>query len=132
MISTFSAFLSSAASAIASATRHDPVGSAAFAALAFAGVVRALAAGARDAPPLVRLPPPSFFPFFTRVDATRSPSPPASAADLSLSVRDPLLRAELLEPHRAVRVELRRRDAHLGAEPELAAVVEPRRRVHEH
>ena len=28
----------------------------------------------------------------------------------------------MLEPHRPVGVELRRRDPHLGAEPELAAV----------
>src|SRR3974377_2182446 len=50
-----------------------------------------------------------------------SPPPPA-----------PFQGRELLHPHRAARVQLLGGDAHLGAEPELFAVHEARRGVHQH
>src|SRR3954452_19606663 len=54
----------------------------------------------------------------------------ASGTDVSVTPDDVLERAELAQPDRPARVELLRRVADLGAEPELAAVGEARRGVH--
>ena len=55
-----------------------------------------------------------------------------SAADLAVAPDDVLVGGELAQAHRAARVQLLRRDADLGAEAELLAVGEARRRVHDH
>src|SRR5690606_33627196 len=54
---------------------------------------------------------------------------PGRLPDLALAVYHPLQGGEAAQPHRPVGVELRRADADLGPEPELAAVVEAARRV---
>src|SRR6476620_4316113 len=51
--------------------------------------------------------------------------------DLALTLHDPLRRGELGQAHRAAGVQLLRRNTHFGAQAQLAAVGEPRGRVHD-
>ena len=64
--------------------------------------------------------------------AGRSSSSPRSRPHLPVAAYDPLQRRQLLHSHGAARVQLLRGDAHLRAQPQLFAVDEPRRRVHQH
>src|SRR5262245_5001517 len=118
MISMADAFLSSPASAARSAVRAlaSRVADGRGSALAFRGG-RGNARGGLGPEPCL---------FGLRIVVTKG-----SAPDLAVAEYDPLLGRQSLEPHRAVRVQLRRRDADFGAEAELAPVVEARRRVDE-
>ena len=57
---------------------------------------------------------------------------PFSRSDPPRSLNDPLVGRQLAQSHWPARVQFLRRDADLGAEPELSAVGELRAGVHEH
>ena len=55
-----------------------------------------------------------------------------SGADVAVTRDDPLVRHDLTDAHRTARVQFICGNRYFGAQPELPAVVEPRRSVREH
>src|SRR5258706_4650825 len=118
------AFLSSAASAAASAMRCASLVSRSgrnMAAVALASLCVARA-GFFSA----------FSFFFMCSTSVRAMAESRSSANLALAEHYPFFRRQALEPHRPVGVELRGRNPDFGTEPELAAVVEAGGGVHQH